>query len=207
MPRADEHGGEYVAPCAERLAWLTGFTGSAGLAVIARNAAALFVDGRYTVQARAQIDGRMFEVLEIPGARLSEWLERKLAAGAVVGFDPWLHSANAIEELAKAVGEKGIKLKPLARNPVDRAWGKARPAPPKGPVVPHALKYAGKPADQKISELQATPAQGRPGRRGADAARFDRLAVQHPRLGRSAQSRRAGVRHRACHRQARVVRR
>jgi Xaa-Pro aminopeptidase len=156
VPRADEHGGEYVAPCAERLAWLTGFTGSAGLAVIARNAAALFVDGRYTVQARAQIDGRQFEILEIPGARLSEWLERKLATGAVVGFDPWLHSANAIEELAKAVGEKGIKLKPLARNPVDRVWGKARPAPPKGPVVPHALKYAGKPADQKISELQAT---------------------------------------------------
>jgi Xaa-Pro aminopeptidase len=155
VPRADEHGGEYVAPCSERLAWLTGFTGSAGLAVFARNAAALFVDGRYTVQARAQIDGRVFEILEIPGARLSEWLERKLAAGAVVGFDPWLHSANAIEELAKAVGEKGIKLKPLARNPVDRVWGKARPAPPKGPVVPHALKYAGKQADQKISELQA----------------------------------------------------
>jgi Xaa-Pro aminopeptidase len=156
VPRADEHGGEYVAPCAERLAWLTGFTGSAGLAVIARDAAALFVDGRYTVQARAQIDGRTFEILEIPGARLSEWLERKLPTGAVVGFDPWLHSANAIEELAKAVGDKGIKLKPLARNPVDRIWGKARPAPPKGPVVPHPLKYAGKPADQKISELQAT---------------------------------------------------
>src|SRR5262245_52215629 len=92
VPRADEHGGEYVAPCAERLAWLTGFTGSAGLAVIARTEAALFVDGRYTVQARGQIDRRMFEILEIPGARLSEWLERKLEAGAVVGFDPWLHS-------------------------------------------------------------------------------------------------------------------
>jgi len=155
VPRADEHQGEYVPPCAERLAWLTGFTGSAGLAVIARTAAALFVDGRYTVQAPAQVDGRQFEIIEIPGARVSEWLERKLAAGAVVGFDPWLHSANAIEELAKAVGDKGIKLKPLARNLVDRVWGKARPAPPKGPVVAHALKYAGKPADQKISELQA----------------------------------------------------
>jgi Xaa-Pro aminopeptidase len=156
VPRADEHQGEYVARSAERLAWLTGFTGSAGLAAIARTTAALFVDGRYTVQARAQVDGRLFEILEIPGARLSEWLERKFPNGAVVGFDPWLHSANAIEELAKAVGEKGIKLKPLARNLVDRVWGKARPAPPKGPVVAHALKYAGKPAEQKISDLQVT---------------------------------------------------
>jgi Xaa-Pro aminopeptidase len=156
VPRADEHQGEYVARSAERLAWLTGFTGSAGLAAIARATAALFVDGRYTVQARTQVDDRLFEILEIPGARLSEWLQRKFPNGAVVGFDPWLHSANAMEELAKAVGEKGIKLKPLARNLVDRAWGKARPAPPSAPVVVHALKYAGKPAEQKISDLQAT---------------------------------------------------
>src|SRR5689334_18892117 len=156
VPRSDQHQGEYVAPCSERLAWLTGFTGSAGLAAVARTAAVVFVDGRYTVQARAQIDGRLFEILEIPDARLSEWLARKLTAGSVVGFDPWLHSAAAIAELTEKVAEQGIKLKPLARNLIDRVWGKARPAPPTGPVVPHALKYAGKPAEQKISELQAT---------------------------------------------------
>jgi Xaa-Pro aminopeptidase len=156
VPRSDEHQGEYVPRCAERLTWLTGFTGSAGLAAIGRTTAVLFVDGRYTVQARAQVDGRLFEILEIPGSKLSEWLERKFATGAVVGFDPRLHSANAVEELTKAVADKGIKLKPLARNLVDRVWGKARPGPPRGPVVAHALKYAGKPAEQKISDLQAT---------------------------------------------------
>jgi Xaa-Pro aminopeptidase len=144
-----------VPPSAERLAWLTGFTGSAGLAVVARTAAALFTDGRYTIQARAQVDTRLFEILEIPEARLSQWLQRKLASGGVVGFDPWLHTASAIEELDKIVRPKGIKLKPLGRNLVDRVWGKTRPSPPKASVVPHPVKYAGKAADQKIADLQA----------------------------------------------------
>ncbi len=155
VPRADEHQGEYVAPSAERLKWLTGFTGSAGLAVVARTTAALFVDGRYITQAPSQVDTRTFEVLQIPEAKLSEWLIEHLEAEATVGFDPWLHTAAVIEELAKILEPKGIKLKALATNPVDRAWGRARPAPPRGAVVPHPLKYAGKPAEQKIAELQA----------------------------------------------------
>jgi Xaa-Pro aminopeptidase len=155
VPRADEHQGEYVAPCAERLAWLTGFTGSAGMAVVARTAAALFVDGRYVVQAPRQVDTDTFEILQSPAAKPEEWLGKQLKAGAVVGFDPWLHTAGMIEELAKALKAKDIKLKPLTKNPVDRAWGRARPAPPKGAVVPHAMKYAGKPAEQKLAELQA----------------------------------------------------
>ena len=88
VPRADEHQGEYVPPSAERLKWLTGFSGSAGLAVVGRTAAALFVDGRYVVQAPTQVDTRIFEVLQIPQAKLSEWLGKHLKAGAVVGFDP-----------------------------------------------------------------------------------------------------------------------
>jgi Xaa-Pro aminopeptidase len=156
VPRADEHQGEYVPRCAERLAWLTGFSGSAGLAVVGRIAAALFVDGRYVVQAPAQVDTRTFEVLQVPQAKLEEWLGTRLKAGGVVGFDPRLHTAAMIEDLAKTLKAKGIKLKPLAANPVDRIWGRERPAPPQGAVIPHAMKYAGRAAEQKIAELQAS---------------------------------------------------
>ena len=155
VPRADEHQGEYVAPSAERLKWLTGFSGSAGIAVVARTAAALFVDGRYITQAPTQVDTRIFEVLQIPDAKVSDWLGKHLKAGAVVGFDPWLHNAAAIEEWSTLLDAKGIKLKALSRNPVDRVWGRDRPAPPQGTVILHPTRYAGKPAEQKIAELQA----------------------------------------------------
>ena len=154
VPRADEHQGEYVPPSAERLAWLTGFTGSAGFAAVARSAAALFVDGRYIVQAPTQVDTSLFRVLQVPQAKLSQWLIDRLKGGGVVGYDPWLHAEAAIEDLGEALAPKGIKLKALGKNPVDGIWGRARPAPPQGPVTPHALAYAGKPAQEKISELQ-----------------------------------------------------
>jgi Xaa-Pro aminopeptidase len=154
VPRADEYQGEYVPPAAERLAWLTGFTGSAGLAAITQRSAALFVDGRYRVQARQQVDGRAFEILELPAARLDEWLGRHLKAGAVVGADSRLHSVSMLEELAKTLKVKGIALRLRASNLVDRVWGKARPAPPMGRVQPHPVRYAGKPAAEKIAELQ-----------------------------------------------------
>jgi len=156
VPRADEHQGEYVAPAAERLKWLTGFSGSAGLAALTRNAGALLVDGRYVVQAPAQVDTRTFEVLQVPDAKLSDWLGRRLQRGAAVGFDPWLHTAAFVEDLAKALAPKGIRLKALAGNLVDRAWGSERPPPPQAPIVPHPLRYAGKPAEEKIAELQAS---------------------------------------------------
>ncbi len=154
VPRADEHQGEYVPPSAERLKWLTGFTGSAGLAVVARTAAALFVDGRYVVQAPAQVDTRIFEVLQIPDARLGDWLTRHLKAGAKVAFDPWLHTPTQIEELEKSLAPKGIALTALGRNLVDLVWGGERPAPPTGEVVPHPARFAGTPAEHKIAELQ-----------------------------------------------------
>lgn len=155
VPRADEHQGEYVPPCAERLAWLTGFTGSAGLAAVTKADAALFVDGRYVVQAPMQVDTSAFEVLLTLDAKLEDWLDHKLKAGAVIGYDPKLHTQIAVEDLAKALGPKGIKLKALSVNLVDKAWGKARPAPPANPVQPHPLKYAGKSAEAKIVDLQA----------------------------------------------------
>ena len=155
VPRADEHQGEYVPPSAERLKWLTGFSGSAGLAVVGRTAAALFVDGRYTVQAPTQVDTRIFEVLHTPEAKLSDWLGKHLKTDAKVGFDPRLHTPLQVEDLEKALTPKGIKLKALARNPVDRIWGRERPAPPQGAVTPHPARFAGMPAEQKIADLQA----------------------------------------------------
>ena len=154
VPRADEHQGEYVPPSAERLKWLTGFSGSAGMAAIARQSAALFVDGRYTVQARAQVDTKQFEILQVPQARLSDWLNQKLKSGAVVGFDPRLHTVSEIENLTEALASRQIKLKPLNRNPVDKIWGSDRPPPPAGKVRPQQLEYAGRSAQDKVAALQ-----------------------------------------------------
>jgi Xaa-Pro aminopeptidase len=154
QPRGDEHQGEYVAPSSERLRWLTGFTGSAGLAAIARRHAGLFVDGRYTVQARNECGGGLFEFPGFARAALGGWLTDKLRSGDVVGFDPWLHTATEIAWLGGLLKPAGISLKPVRRNLVDRIWGKERPAPPDGPVVSHPLKYAGRAADSKIAAVQ-----------------------------------------------------
>jgi Xaa-Pro aminopeptidase len=155
VPRADEHQGEYVAPAAERLRWLTGFSGSAGLAAVGKAAAALFVDGRYVVQAPQQVDTRTFQVLQVPQAKVEDWLTEHVKAGGIVGFDPRLHTAAAMEDLARSLQAKGIKLKALARNLVDKVWGRERPQPPSGAVIPHPVRYAGKAAGEKIAELQA----------------------------------------------------
>ncbi|MBX9588294.1 MAG: aminopeptidase P family protein [Hyphomonadaceae bacterium] len=155
VPHADEYMNEYVPPCGQRLAWLTGFMGSAGIAVVARKSAALFVDGRYILQAPEQVDTGLFEILQSPAAKPAEWLGKHLKTGAVVGFDPWLHAPAAVEDLEKELEGKRIKLKALAKNPVDRVWGRQRPAPPQGTVVLHPLKYAGKSAEDKLKDLQA----------------------------------------------------
>jgi Xaa-Pro aminopeptidase len=157
VPRADEHQGEYVPASAERLRWLTGFSGSAGLAVVARNAAALFVDGRYVVQAPAQVDRHVFEVLQAPEAKLEDWLGKRLKAGDAVGFDPRLHTQAMIEDLTKGLRGRGIELVAIrGENLVDQVWGAARPDPPVGRIVVHPMRYAGKAAEQKIAELQAS---------------------------------------------------
>ena len=147
LPRGDEHQGEYVAPGSERLKWLTGFSGSAGLVAVTRKHAGLFVDGRYTVQARTECGGGQFEFPGIAHAHLLSWLKSKLRSGDVVGFDPWLHTVSQIERLSKALGAAGILLKPTRRNLIDMLWGKDRPAPPNGPVVPHPIKYSGRSAE------------------------------------------------------------
>lgn len=154
VPRADEHQGEYVPPSAERLRWLTGFSGSAGLAAVTTKQAALFVDGRYTIQAAQECDAALFEFPGIARAKLAEWLTAHLRTGAVVVFDPWLHTAGEIRRLEAQLRPKGLKLKPVPRNLVDRAWGKERPAAPQSPVILHPLKKAGRSAEKKIADVQ-----------------------------------------------------
>ncbi|MEZ5898207.1 MAG: aminopeptidase P family protein [Hyphomicrobiaceae bacterium] len=156
IPRSDEFQGEYVPACAERLKWLTGFSGSAGLAVVTRKAALLMIDGRYTVQARSETDTDLFEVALLPRPRLSEWLIGKLPKGAVVGFDPWLHTASEVARLKAALDAHDITLKPVAKNLVDELWGKDRPAPPDNEVIVQPLQLAGQAASEKIADLQKT---------------------------------------------------
>lgn len=154
VPRADEHQGEYVPPSSERLKWLTSFSGSAGLAIVSKKTAVVFVDGRYTVQARTEVDTDHIEVSLLPRPRIAEWLSDHLARGSTIGFDPHLHTIAEIERLAQALKKKEIKLKPIARNLVDRIWGSHRPAPPLAPVSVRSLKLAGRPAEDKIADIQ-----------------------------------------------------
>jgi Xaa-Pro aminopeptidase len=154
VPRADEYQGEYVPPCAERLKWLSGFSGSAGLAIVTRKTAALFVDGRYTVQARAEVDTDSFEVSSLPRGRIVEWLSENLSRNQTVGFDAKLHTVAEIGRLETALKANGIRLKPVARNLVDRLWGRERPVPPANAVSVHPLKFAGRSAQDKIAAIQ-----------------------------------------------------
>jgi Xaa-Pro aminopeptidase len=142
VPRTDEHQGEYVPARSERLAWLTGFTGSAGTAVILDQRAALFIDGRYTVQAAAEVDAGLFTLHHATHEPLGEWLSRELPATARLGYDPWLHTPNQVVALQRACSRAGARAVPVPHNPVDRIWGN-RPPPPIAPVVPHPLEFAG----------------------------------------------------------------
>ena len=154
VPHNDEHQDEFLPASAERLAWLTGFTGSAGVAIVLDKAAVLFVDGRYTLQARAQTDPELFDVVQTPEGKASVWLKDKLKKGAVLGYDPALHTIKEIERLTAILDRAGIKLKPVDLNPIDGLW-KDRPEAPAAPVAPHPLKFAGRSAEAKISEVQA----------------------------------------------------
>jgi Xaa-Pro aminopeptidase len=154
VPHNDEHQNEFLPASAERLAWLTGFTGSAGVAVVLDKAAALFVDGRYILQARAQTDQTVFEVLQTPEAKPSRWIAEQLNKGATIGYDPALHTIKEIERLTEALAKSGIKLNPVDSNLIDLIW-QDRPKPPPAPVVPHSIEYAGRNAFDKIRDVQA----------------------------------------------------
>lgn len=154
VPRADEHQGEYVPPACERLKWLTGFSGSAGFAVIGLERAALFVDGRYVVQARAEVDTKIFEILQIPGKGLKDWAADALHPGSTIGFDPWLVTLAQVEQLRKELARYEIRFKDMSGNLVDRIWGKERPNPPTARIRLQPTELAGETAAEKIKRLQ-----------------------------------------------------
>src|SRR5215831_2363816 len=122
VPRADQHQGEYVPPRGQRLAWLTGFTGSAGLAIVLRDRAALFVDGRYTLQAAAQVDTSLLEIHHLIDEPPPRWLGTALKPGMVLAYDPWLHTPQEVERFRAATEKAGAALRGAADNPLDRVW-------------------------------------------------------------------------------------
>ena len=152
VPRADQHQNEYVPACAERLAWLTGFTGSAGLAVVLDDRAALFVDGRYRLQAPEEVDTTIFSVEHISETTPESWIEAHLST-ARLGYDPWLHTVEGAEKLEKAATAAGGALEAVEPNLIDLIWAD-RPAPPLGPVVLHEVRYAGEAATEKLARLR-----------------------------------------------------
>ena len=154
VPRSDRHQNEYVPPSEERLAWLTGFTGSAGAAIVLADRAAIFVDGRYGLQVRDQVDTSLFAVEHLVDNPPDKWLEANLSSGARIGYDPWLHTADGAEKLSKAAAAAGATLEPTEPNPIDTIWS-GRPAPPLGPVVIYDLKFGGEPASGKLARIQA----------------------------------------------------
>ncbi len=150
VPRADEHLGEYVPAGAERLAWLTGFTGSAGLAMVLPDRAAAFTDGRYVLQLAAQTDPALWERRHITEEPPPAWLAEHAPPGARIGYDPLLVSEEGLARYTEA----GITMVPVADNPIDAIW-KDRPAAPLEPAQPHRLEFAGRSSDQKREEVAA----------------------------------------------------
>jgi Xaa-Pro aminopeptidase len=154
VPRADRQQNEYLPASEERLAWLTGFTGSAGAAVVLMQAAAVFVDGRYTVQADAQVDTKVFSIEHLVEHPPEQWLEQNLAGGAKLGYDPWLHTTEQVERLKKACATVGAELVAVDGNPIDALWSD-RPAAPMGQVSLRELKLSGEGAADKIKRIRS----------------------------------------------------
>jgi Xaa-Pro aminopeptidase len=154
LPRADRHQNEHLPPSEERLAWLTGFAGSAGTAVVLGDRAALLVDGRYTLQAANQVDTAAFLVVPTAETSLERWLEANLPAGARLGYDPWLHTVDGAERLSRACSNVGAVLAPAEPNPVDAIWSD-RPLAPLGAVALHDLRFAGEYSSSKLTRIHA----------------------------------------------------
>jgi Xaa-Pro aminopeptidase len=164
VPHEDEHQNEYLPAANDRLAWASGFTGSAGAGVILKDRAAVFVDGRYTLQVRDQVDQGVFEIRDLVEGGVPAYLETA-SKGSVIGYDARLHSPQALDGLKAAAAKAGAALKPVALNPIDEAWGAQRPAQPAAPVVPQPVKYAGEESASKRARVGSAVAA-----LGADAA-------------------------------------
>ncbi len=150
VPRTDEYQGEYVPECAERLKWLTGFTGSAGVAVVLIDKAVVMSDGRYTIQLASQVDPSLYETANSQEVKMVDWAKKNVSKGDVIGYDPRLHTVEQIEELEKAK----LNLKPVAPNLVDQIW-QDRPKAPQSNVELFPETIAGKNSLQKIEDVMA----------------------------------------------------
>ncbi len=152
IPRADEHQGEYVPANAQRLAYISGFTGSAGLAIVLEDRAAIFVDGRYTIQVRQEVDAEIFAIRHLIAEPPETWLAQNLRAGQRIGFDPRLLTVDQAKRYGAAVAKAGAFWAALDDNPLDAVW-RDRPAAPISPVRPHDLRHAGKSAAEKRAAI------------------------------------------------------
>ena len=163
VPLTDEHMSEYVGAYAQRLAWLTGFQGSAGTAVVLPAQAAIFTDGRYTIQVRQQVSADDWQFVGVPETSVSGWLAEHAKAGARIGYDPWLHTAAWVEDAAKALAGVDAELVPVATNPVDAVWPD-RPAPSDARLAVHDETSAGRTSADKRAQVADWLAE-----QGADA--------------------------------------
>ncbi len=164
IPISDEHMSEYVGGYAQRLAWLTGFGGSAGSAAVLADKAAIFIDGRYTLQVREQVDGRLFEYQSIPATSISDWLATNAPDGAKIGYDAWLHGKPWVDAARQALAARGGLLVAAEGNPIDAVW-QDRPQPSSAPAMIHAAQHAGLGSEAKRSQVAEWL-----GERGLDAA-------------------------------------
>ncbi len=152
VPLTDEHMSEYVGGYAQRLAWLTGFQGSAGSAVVLPEAAAIFTDGRYTIQVRQQVDGANWEYVPVPQVSIADWLRDHAPQGGRIGYDPWLHTRGWVEEARKALAERGAELVAVSRNPIDAVWDD-QPAPSDAKLIVQRDDAAGRTSASKRAEI------------------------------------------------------
>ena len=160
VPLSDEHQGEFIAVRAQRLAWLTGFRGSAGVAVVLAERAAIFVDGRYTLQVRTQVDTESFETLHVSDSPPTDWIAENLPADATLGYDPWLHTPDSVVRFELACRRAGATLVAVDDNPLDAVWAD-QPPRPLAPAVVHALDFAGRSASEKREEIAGELARHR----------------------------------------------
>ena len=152
VPISDEHMSEYVGGYAQRLEWLTGFKGSAGSAAVMQDRAAMFTDGRYTVQVREQVDGKLYDYEDVPATSPARWLASHAGKGMRIGYDAWLHGIEWAEQTAKLLARKGAELVPVDGNPIDAVWSD-RPAPSPAQAVPYSEEHAGRSSADKRAEI------------------------------------------------------
>ncbi|MBZ6377052.1 X-Pro aminopeptidase [Pacificimonas flava] len=163
IPLTDEHMSEYVGDYAQRLAWLTGFGGSAGNAAVLMEDAAMFTDGRYKVQVRQQVDGSLYSYEDVPRVKVGDWLAGKAKEGARIGYDAWLHTPNFVRAAEKALAKKKVSLVPVEENPVDAVWAD-QPDPSPAPIYIHEEGLAGRSSRDKRAEIASWVQE-----KGADA--------------------------------------